>query len=185
MAAIRILKFHARLHGSVIALNDADAYATSGAYFCVNSRISHRAQIMEFSSRRRGNNDNGKKRRRDQFPLCVIVVNRTSPASSLSPRRHLDRRQKTKRPSTNNALAWLTRAILMRRIVWSLENFAFQKVLLRFLGVFYSVSVPLHSRVDRATYSALPGCISEKRRARSPNANVGILETLVSWQWIS
>jgi len=33
-----ILEFHARLHGSeVIALNDADAYATSGAYFCVSS----------------------------------------------------------------------------------------------------------------------------------------------------
>jgi len=128
MAATRtILKFHARLHGSeVIALNDADAYATSGAYFCVNSRTSRRAQIMEFSSRhRRGNNDKGKKRRRVRS--ISIMRHRCQShvvcdASSLSPRRHLDRRQKTERSSTNNSLAWLTRAILMRRIVWSLDS---------------------------------------------------------------
>jgi hypothetical protein len=33
-----VLEFHARLHGSeVIALNDADACATAGAYFCVSA----------------------------------------------------------------------------------------------------------------------------------------------------
>lgn len=128
---------------------------------------------MGFSSRLSlGNNDKGKRRSRSLL-LCVIIVNRTSPSMRCRyHRRHLDRRQKTERPSTNNALAWLTRAILMRRILefrrelWLSRGFDFR---FSFVSprVPYYKSVPLHSRVDRVSGSALPSCISKKRRACS------------------
>jgi len=73
---------------------------------------------MGFSSRLSlGNNDKGKRRDRSLL-LCVIIVNHTSPSMRRRyHHRHLNRRQKTERPPTNNALAWLTRTILMRRIL--------------------------------------------------------------------
>jgi hypothetical protein len=128
---------------------------------------------MGFSSHLSPGNDDKGKRRGRSLLLCVIVVNHTSPSMRRRYHcRHLDRRQKSERPPTNNALAWLTRAILMRRIL------EFRREL-RFPGdstfdspsclphVPYYKSVPLHSRVDRVNGSALPGCISKKRQACS------------------
>lgn len=130
-------------------------------------------KIMEFSSRLRAlvttTKENGAL---DPSHYASSLSAYTSPSMRRRYHcRHLDRRQKTKRPPTNNALAWLTRAILMRRILEFRRTLVFpgDSRLLGFLVTPHSphpgVPVPFYIHASIARVSALPSCISEKRRA--------------------